>query len=167
MACRRKGRRDRGVDGAITTRTGISKEVAVGRINVGRVILGGLLAGLVVNISETILNVVVVASSMESALKERNLPPLGMSPILGFVVLAFILGIATIWLYAAIRPRFGPGVRAAVIAALAVWFFAYVYPGIGTTLMAFFPAKLTAITLVWGLAEIVLGAIAGAWVYRE
>ncbi len=139
----------------------------MGRINVGRVILGGLLAGLVVNISETILNVVVVASPMESALKARNLPPPGMSPILGFVVLAFILGIATVWLYAAIRPRFGPGAGTAVIAALAVWFFAYVYSGIGMTLMAFLPAGLMAITLVWGLAEIVLGAVAGAWVYRE
>ncbi len=95
------------------------------RINVGRVILGGLLAGLVVNVSETILNVVVVASSMEAALHERNLPPLGIQPIIGFVVMAFLLGIATVWLYAAIRPRFGAGAGTAVIAGVAVWFFAY------------------------------------------
>jgi hypothetical protein len=56
------------------------------RINVGRVLLGGMLAGLVVNVSETVLNVVVVASSMEAALHERNLPPLGIQPIIGFVV---------------------------------------------------------------------------------
>ena len=137
------------------------------RINVVRVILGGLLAGLVVNVSETILNVVVVASSMEAALHERNLPPLGIQPIIGFVVLAFLLGIATVWLYAAIRPRFGAGPGTAVIAGVAVWFFAYLYSGVGTTLMSFLPAGLMTLTLAWGLVEIVLGALAGAWVYRE
>ena len=139
----------------------------MGRINVGRVMLGGMLAGLVVNVSETILNVVVVASSMEAALHERNLPPLGLQPIIGFVVQAFLLGIATVWLYAAIRPRFGAGPGTAVIAGVAVWFFAYLYSGVGTTLMSFLPAGLMTITLAWGLVEIVLGALAGAWVYRE
>ena len=137
------------------------------RINVGRVILGGMLAGLVVNVSETILNVVVVASSMEAALHDRNLPPLGIQPIIGFVVLAFLLGIATVWLYAAIRPRFGAGAGTAVIAGVAVWFFAYLYSGVGTTLMSFLPVRLMTLTLAWGLVEIVLGALAGAWVYRE
>jgi hypothetical protein len=137
------------------------------RINVGRVILGGLLAGLVVNVSETILNVVVVASSMEAALHERNLPPLGIQPIVGFVIMAFLLGIATVWLYAAIRPRFGAGAGTAVIAGVAVWFFAYLYSGVGTALMSFLPAGLMALTLAWGLVEIVLGALAGAWVYKE
>jgi hypothetical protein len=137
------------------------------RINVGRVILGGMLAGLVVNVSETVLNVVVVASSMEAALHDRNLPPLGIQPIIGFVVLAFLLGIATVWLYAAIRPRFGAGAGTAVIAGVAVWFFAYLYSGVGTTLMSFLPARLMTLTLAWGLVEIVLGALAGAWVYRE
>jgi hypothetical protein len=139
----------------------------MGRINVSRVILGGLLAGLVVNVSETILNVVVVASSMEAALHERNLPPLGIQPIIGFVVMAFLLGIATVWLYAAIRPRFGAGAGTAVIAGVAVWFFAYLYSGVSTTLMSFLPAGLMTLTLAWGLVEIVLGALAGAWVYRE
>jgi len=139
----------------------------MGKINVGRVIVGGLVAGLVVNISETILNLFVVAAPMEVALKERNLPVLGMSPIVGFIVLAFVLGIATVWLYAAVRPRFGPGVETAVITGVVVWFFAYFYSGIGLTLMAFLPAKLMTITLAWGLVEIVLGSIAGAWLYQE
>ena len=139
----------------------------MGNINVGRVIIGGLLAGLVINIGETILNVVVVAQGMEQALKARNLPPLGAGAIGGFVLLAFLLGIATVWLYAAIRPRFGAGAATAAVAGLAVWFFAYLYKGVGQDLIGFFPAGLTILTLVWGLAEIILGALAGSWVYRE
>jgi hypothetical protein len=139
----------------------------VGRINISRVILGGLLAGLIVNIGETILNVVVVADDMNAALAARNLPAVGTGAIVGFVVFAFLLGIVTVWLYAAIRPRFGARVGTAVIAGLAVWFLAYFYGGVGLVLMGFFPGALAAFTLVWGAVEIVIAAVAGAWAYHE
>ena len=100
----------------------------MGRINLGRVIVGGLLAGLVINISEYVLNTFVIAQAMAASMKAMNLPPLDTNMILCFVVLAFALGIVTIWIYAAIRPRFGPGVPTAVCAALIVWFLAYAYP---------------------------------------
>ena len=64
---------------------------------------------------------------MEEALRASNLPALGGSAIGGFVFFAFLLGIVTVWLYAAIRPRFGAGAKTAVIAGLFVWFFAYFY----------------------------------------
>jgi hypothetical protein len=139
----------------------------VGKINVGRVILGGLLAGLVINISETVLNLFVVAQPLEDALRARNLPPLGIGPIAGFIIFAFILGIATVWLYAAIRPRFNPGMKTAAIAGLAVWFFAYLYGAVAMVLMGLFPAKVTTVTRIWGLPEIVIASIAGASVYNE
>lgn len=137
------------------------------KINLGRVFAGGLLAGLVINISETILNVAVIASQMEAVLQARNLPPIETREIFSFVVMVFGLGIATTWLYAAIRPRFGPGVVTAVLAGTVVWFFAYLYPGMANAVMQMYPGDVTVITLVWGFVEVVLGAIAGAWVYRE
>src|SRR5262245_4280756 len=98
------------------------------RINMGRVILGGLLAGLIINISESILNGVLFAKEIDAAMAAINRPPIASSMIVWFILLGFALGIVTIWLYAAIRPRFGPGAKTAVCAALAVWFFAYLYP---------------------------------------
>jgi hypothetical protein len=139
----------------------------MGKINVGRVILGGLLAGLVVNIGETLLNVVVAAQAMEDALRARNLPPVGGSAIGGFVFETFLLGLITVWLYAAIRPRFGAGAGTAVIAGAVVWFFAYLHQSVALVLMGVFPAKVMAVGTVWGLAEIVVASIAGAWVYKE
>jgi len=96
-------------------------------INFGRVIGGGLLAGLIINISEFILNGVLLAQQMEAAMRSLNRPPVDNQMIVWFVVLGFALGIVTVWLYAAIRPRLGPGVRTAVCTALTVWFLAYVY----------------------------------------
>jgi len=139
----------------------------MGRVNVVRVILGGLLAGLVINVSETILNLFVVAQAMEDALKARNLPPLGGSAIGAFVGFAFLLGIATVWVYAAIRPRYGAGPKTATTAGLIVWVLAYAYGAVGLVLMGFFPAKVTTIATLWGLPEIILAAIAGASIYTE
>ena len=137
------------------------------KINVGRVILGGLLAGLVVNISETVLNLFVVAQAMEISLSARNLPPVGVWAIVCFVCFAFVLGIVTVWLYAAVRPRFGPGVQTAAIAGLAVWFFAYLYGAVAIVLMGMLGKKVMLISTLWGLPEIVIASIAGAWAYKE
>jgi hypothetical protein len=136
-------------------------------MNIGRVLLGGVLAGLIVNVGETILNVVVAGPAMEAALAARNLPPVGGSAIGGFVAITFLVGIVTVWLYAAIRPRFGPGPGTAVLAALVVWFFAYVHQSVAMLLMGILPVKVMALGTVWGLVEIVAGSIAGAAVYKE
>jgi hypothetical protein len=139
----------------------------MGRINKGRVIVGGLLAGLLVNISEFVLNTFVIGQDMEAAMKAMNRPPVDNSMILWFVVLGFLIGIATVWTYAAIRPRFGPGVTTAVYAALAVWFMASAYPTAFMMVMQVFPRKAMAIGVVWGLVEILVAGVAGAWAYTE
>jgi hypothetical protein len=139
----------------------------MGRINMGRVMVGGLLAGLLINISEFVLNTFVVEADMAAALQALNLPPIGPGQIGIFVVLGFALGIATVWLYAAIRPRFGPGVPTACYASLAVWFLAYVYPSMFILVLHVFPTTPTCISLVWGLPEIIIAGIAGAWAYTE
>jgi hypothetical protein len=139
----------------------------MGRINIGRVIVGGLLAGLFINIGEFVLNTFVIAQDMEESMKARNLPPVDNGMIMWFVVLGFLLGIATVWLYAAIRPRFTPGVPTAVYAALAVWFLAYIYPSMFMLLTHVFTTKAILIGIAWGLPEIVIAGIAGAWAYTE
>ena len=141
--------------------------MAMGKVNLGRVILGGLLAGLVINISEGILNTIVVGTQMDELLKARNMPPLGNSSIATFLFLGFLLGMVTIWLYAAIRPRYGAGPGAAIMAGLIVFFLAYIYPTAGLAVMGFMSTGMMLIIVGWGLVEIIIAAVAGAWVYRE
>ena len=139
----------------------------MGRINLGRVIVGGLLAGLLINCSEFVLNTFVVEKDMEAAFKAMNLPPIDAGEIPFFVVFGFLLGIVTVWLYAAIRPRFGPGVPTATYTALAVWFLAYLYPTLFFLVMHVFPANALIVSVVWGLGEILIAGVAGAWAYTE
>lgn len=61
----------------------------MGRINFGRVVLGGLLAGVLINLSEFILNGIVYAEEMNAAMATLNKPPIDDSMIVWFVVLGF------------------------------------------------------------------------------
>jgi hypothetical protein len=136
-------------------------------INFGRVLLGGLLAGLILNIGEYVLNEVVLAKQMEELFARFNVPRPGMTFITIAVVLTFLLGIVIVWLYAMIRSRFGPGPKTAIIAACVVWFCVYFYSGLLNGSIFGIAANLLALGMLWGLIEYILAAVLGAWVYKE
>ena len=135
-------------------------------INTGGVVVGGLVAGLVINVSEYILNEPVLGAQIAEALTAHNLP-LGGSAIALFLTYGFALGLVLVWLYAAIRPRFGPGPKTAAVAGVAVWFLAYVTSMLNVGAMGLLPTQLIVIALIWGLVELVLAALVGAWLYSE
>lgn len=136
-------------------------------INFGRVILGGLVAGLILNIGEFLLNEVVFVQQMEELFRRINVPRPGPSFIATAVGITFLLGIVIVWIYAMIRPRFGPGPKTAIIAAFVVWFCVYFYCGILNATIFSLPATYVIIGMVWGIIEYILAAVAGAWLYRE
>ena len=137
------------------------------KINISRVVLGGLLAGLVINVGEMLFNGVLFAEEMNEAAEALGVEPPGGGAIVIFVVQAFVMGIVAVWLYAAIRPRFGAGPGTAVLAGLIVWFLSPGMSVVQDLAMGMLPAKLLAFGLLWTLVEMPLAAIAGAWVYKE
>ena len=137
------------------------------KVNMPRVIYGGLAAGLAINIGEFLMNTVVLGKEWEEALRALNRPSMGADIWLFFMVLGFGLGILTIWTYAAIRVRFGAGPRTALVAGLLVWGLAYLYPAASSMPLQIIPKNLVLIGTFWGLFEIPLASIAGAWFYRE
>ncbi|MCI0666350.1 MAG: hypothetical protein L0220_35325 [Acidobacteria bacterium] len=137
------------------------------KINVVRVLLGGLLAGLVINVGEFLFNAVLFHERMKEEMTRINISDPGPNTIAIFVALVFIAGIAIVYLYALIRPRLGPGVKTAICAGLIAWFFVFIYVGLSYSAMGVWSYGLTFIGIVWGLVEFPLGAVAGAWLYRE
>jgi pimeloyl-ACP methyl ester carboxylesterase len=133
----------------------------------GRVLIGGLLAGLIVNIGEFILNGVLLAEEMNAAMAALNKPPVSPDMIIWFVVFGFGLGVMLVWVYAAIRPRFGAGVKTAICASTLVWGLAYLYPNLFMIIIGLFPQGMMVLATIWGLVEITIAGIAGAWLYTE
>ena len=137
------------------------------RINLGRVAFGGLLAGLIINIGEFILNGVIIGEEMNAAMAALNKPPVDDRMIMLFVLFGFGLGFMLVWTYAAIRPRFGAGMQTAICAASLVWGLAYLYPNLFMLVLNFFPRDMMILATLWGLGELILAGIAGAWMYKE
>ena len=136
-------------------------------INLRRVVLGGLAVGFVLNLTESFLNMVLLAKANEEAMKALNLPPIGGGAIAFYVAWGFVQGLVTVWLYAAMRPRLGPGPRTALVSGLVVWLLAYAVPQLGNAMTHVAPWPLTLTYLAWVLVEAPLVALLGGWLYRE
>lgn len=136
--------------------------------NRGRVILGGLLAGLVINVVEFITNGVVLREAWGRAMQALGKPAeLSTGAIVIFNIWGFLLGIATVWLYAAIRPRYGAGPKTAIRAGLVTWAVAVFLANLGNYPLGLFPARLLVISSIVALVEMVVATLVGAWLYRE
>jgi hypothetical protein len=139
----------------------------MGRINLGRALIGGLLAGLIINIGEYILNGLLLFEEMNAAMAALNKPPVDERMIMWFVLLGFGVGFMLVWTYAAIRPRFGAGIKTAICASTLVWGLGYLYPNLFIIITNIFPREMMVMVTAWGLVELIIAGIAGAWVYTE
>ena len=82
------------------------------------------------------------------------------------VITGFVEGIATVCLYAAIRPRFGPGPSTAAIAGTSVWFLTS-WIHLLWALFSAVPITDALVPLVVNLPLVVLAGLAGARIYKE
>ena len=139
----------------------------MGNLNWKSLLLGGLLAGVVINALEFLqfflLGDLFIPRMEELGLETEITAPLA---VVGLAT-GFVLGIGALWLYASIRPRYGAGVKTAVCAGIAVWFFVALLNSIGFAISGLFSAELMLIGAVWELIELPLATTAGAWLYKE
>src|SRR5438034_6384864 len=93
-------------------------------INTGKVVAGGLLAGLVANAFDFVTNTYILAPDWQAWATSHNLDPGAMTDpkVAGtWIAIDFLFGILIVWTYAAMRPRFGAGAKTAVLAGLAIY----------------------------------------------
>jgi hypothetical protein len=139
-------------------------------INTQKVLLGGIAAGVVMNVIDFVSNTYILGARMkaESDAFKPGLSDQMMSgsAIAGYIVMDFVLGILLVWTYAAIRPRFGPGIKTAFYAALLFW----VLVAINTS--GYLHMGMMSAGLWWtfgfiGLVNFLLSAWVGARLYSE
>jgi len=138
-------------------------------MNSGKVVVGGLVAGVVMNVGDFLINTQILAAENTAFLKRLNLDPAAMesfSGMLPWIVIDFLMGVLLVWTYAAIRPRFGPGVSTAIIAAL-IPFVAVTLVLAGFTSMGVFTTGMMIKGSIAALVNTSIGSVAGAWVYTE
>jgi hypothetical protein len=140
----------------------------MGNINSTRVLLGGLAAGIIIDVFEGLLHGVYLAKDWEQIMTSINRSPV-VTPnmLVVYNLWGLVTGVLLVWLYAAIRPRFGPGPGTAIKAAAFLWLVGYVLPTLGWIMPDIMPVNLALIMLAVGLVELVAAVMAGAAIYRE
>lgn len=137
------------------------------QINYVGVLKGGVVAALIMLVSEAVLNVPIIGAQMDRELAARNLPGVSGGAFGVFTILTLLLGFLTVWLYAAIRPRLGPGPRTAMVAGLVVWATTYLYSAIAFGVLGVNSMGLIIVSIVWTLIEMIVASAAGAYFYNE
>lgn len=143
-------------------------KLSMKQINWGRVVLGGLLAGVVINTFEFVLNFFVLKKAWIAA---KNLKPdialMTGAEIAALNIWGFLVGLLALWLYASIRPRYGSGPKTGIYAGTAIWGLVTLLAPLRPTVGASLPMTAVVTSVVAGFAAINLGTLLGAWQYRE
>ncbi|HET9385199.1 MAG TPA: hypothetical protein VFO67_08635 [Gemmatimonadales bacterium] len=137
------------------------------KINMQKVIVGGLIAGVVLNVVDTVLYGIVLKDDMAAAMAAMNRPAMTTAQIPWFVFLDFVAGVFLVWLYAAMRPRFGAGPGTAAKVGVAAWFLGILLVNLFNWPAEYPPHNIAIISTLVALVSVPLATVAGAKFYTE
>lgn len=139
-------------------------------INTSKVLVGGLAAGVVYNIIGFVGFGMLLGPRFEAeaAAVAPVLQGRGMtgSAIAINVIASFAAGILLVWLYAAMRPRFGPGMKTATMAALAVWVCGFLFH-LDWLIVGLMTPATYMMAAVMAVVQVLPSAAVGGMLYRE
>jgi len=136
----------------------------VSKINWSRLLGCGILAGFIW----------IILGAAVTALLGRDFAALPNNhlgkPTPGFLLFNILIdlleGISILWLYAAIRPQYGPGPKTAMIAAFAWWFIVTLGDATWCS-FGFFPPSAVVPLMAGTLPALVLATLVGARLYKD
>ena len=97
-------------------------------INTSKVVVGGLAAGIVMNIGDFLVHTMLgermtaEANAFKAGLGD-SMATMDTNSMVGFVIMDLVIGMLLAYMYATMRPRLGAGAKTAIIAALILWIF--------------------------------------------
>lgn len=141
-------------------------------MNWTRFVLGGFATGTIMLISQIVLHTVVLIEPGTALVRDwatRGLDAsAALEPSIPLTLALYGLGFVSLWVYVAMRPRFGPGATTALRVGVVVWaashLFTAIYVHAGIVIL---PSRLVWLPAAWTLVEVPLATVVGAWLYRE
>lgn len=138
-------------------------------INTQKVLVAGLVAAVVFAVIDGVTFGVILNAEYTANVTRLGLDPSVVNSPAGFamwIVQELAFGQLVVWTYAAMRPRFGPGMKTAVYAAMVPWL------SIFMGMASFAQVGMLSMPLFWkgavfSMISTVAGTAAGAAVYKE
>jgi hypothetical protein len=141
------------------------------KTNWKRVFIGGITAGVVYLIllsALTPVGLIIKKPVLESF--SKTIPTQFTAGDIAYGIIACVItGILAVWLYSAIRPRYGAGPKTALIAGIFIWFIGVlITSGDALSAVAYVPIKVFLLeNLIIKLIPIIVATLLGAWLYKE
>ena len=135
-------------------------------INSGKVVVGGLVAGVVANGLDYLFQGVVLRPDFEIMRQRLNLDPVAANNPVPWIIVDFILGFLLIVTYVGFRARWGPGPKTAIYAGVVIFVSIASVMGALTAIGVFTTdtyLKSSALSLITTISA----ALAAAFVYKE
>jgi hypothetical protein len=135
-------------------------------INSGKVVVGGLVAGVVGNVLDFVFQGILLKPDFEIMQQRLNLDPATANNPVPWIIVDFILGFLLIITYVGFRPRWGPGPKTAIYAGLVVFVAIAAMMGALTSIGIFTTdtyMKSAALSLVTTMCS----SLAGSFLYKE
>ena len=139
-------------------------------MNTGRMVAGGLVAGLIINVAEGIINGAILGERWKEWVAKTaaiNQPPSQGTGMIIWTVMGFVIGLLGLWLYATIRPRYGPGPKTAFRVALFMWATCWILTALQNLALGTVPQNVVLIGVVGGLVVSIIAMLAGCAIYKE
>ncbi len=136
-------------------------------INWRSFIVGGLVAGVIINISAITLVHGVFGEAYAATFVSHLSSEITIPTAALLIWVRLVVGMVVTFVYIGFRPRFGPGPRTALIACLAVWFSTYITLAFMLNKFGVLTGWRLWVTIVWGFGEVYVATLVGAWIYRE
>lgn len=138
------------------------------KINTGRALLGGIVAAVIIDLIEGVMNGVALkddwASAMQALGKSGEVTG---SAIAIYNIGGLLYGIIGVWLYCALISRYGKGSMTAAKAGLVVWALTSALPMLMWLPAGIVPNHLMSFAVLVDFIAILLGVTMGAILYRE
>jgi hypothetical protein len=139
-------------------------------LNTGKVVAGGLAAGVVLNLIDYVIYTMVLADRVKAEADAFH-PGMADSMMSGnaitvYIITDFIFGLLLVWTYAAIRPRFGPGPRTALLVAFLFWIL-LAFCNAAMMLMGMASANLWWTEMFVLFVNLAIASWVGAMIYKE
>ena len=144
------------------------KEVPVSKINVSKVLMGGIAAGAVLAACDFAINNFILNEAWQRVMQARNVDLSasgGSGEVVKFILIDLAIGLLIVWVYAAIRPRLGPGPGTAMKATLVV--FAAGALNLATFAPWMFSWDMFLRSAALGAIAMLVAGWVGGWVYSE
>lgn len=140
----------------------------MGNINYGRLIAGALLAAVFYFIADGTIHGALLSEYHMAAITNAGYP-VKHDPTAYFYFAVFDLGkgLVAMLIYVAARVPCKPGPKTAAVAGLITWLAIEVLPAIAAMPLPFYEKSFYVKIIALELVPMVIGAILGAWVYKE